>query len=640
MVIRPIGSPRRIALIFLVLVLAPSVLLVALGWQLFKEDRDNARQQLHERRQQTADLVESKLEQGLAATEQLLGDPAAIRRITERGDAVVLDVGGDRQQVVAGRLAFLPVPAPGRDVPAAAFESADQLWNRGLKDQARATYRDLLNASDPAVRAGALLRLSWGAPPDEQLRLFDQLRAIENVSIEGVPVGLFAAIARCEALLGLGRAAALRTAASTIRDELVAGRWSISRRVHDANLQDVRRWAGTDDQRGPSPASEVLASAIDIWWQSPDRQVRAARRYFGEVQVTLTWTGNAEHRRLLAALPSFAEREWLAPARSIAASRNAVIKVGDADVRTASLAEERRPAGETGLPWTLWVSDADAAGELARLAGTRSLWLAGLAALVVVLGAGAYLVTRAIGRELAVARLQSDFVAAVSHEFRTPLTSMRQLTEILVDERVTDGRRLHAYYQALARQTDRLHRLVESLLDLGRLETGQSPYRLEPLDACALVRTVVEDFTHDTADRGVRIELDLDGAALPVAGDKDALTNALWNLLDNAVKYSPDRRTAWVSVQPERGRLLIRVRDEGIGIPKEEQRTVFDKFVRGARAKADGFKGTGIGLSMVRHIVLAHGGDVAVQSEPGTGSTFTLALPLLAPGSSQLSTNS
>jgi two-component system phosphate regulon sensor histidine kinase PhoR len=198
---------------------------------------------------------------------------------------------------------------------------------------------------------------------------------------------------------------------------------------------------------------------------------------------------------------------------------------------------------------------------------------------------------------------------------------------VLVDDRVTDVERRRSYYAALARQTERLHRLVESLLDLGRLEAGASPYRLEPLDACALVRTIVRDFETE-ASRGAGIDLQINGAGAAVACDPDALTNALWNLLDNAVKYSPGRPTVWVSVDQQVDRLLIRIRDEGIGIPVSEQRAIFGKFVRGAHARAAGFSGTGIGLSMVRHIARAHGGDVQVESVPGAGSTFTLALPL------------
>jgi signal transduction histidine kinase len=344
----------------------------------------------------------------------------------------------------------------------------------------------------------------------------------------------------------------------------------------------------------------------------------------------MLWVQAGESRVLLAALPAFAERQWLRPAQAAAQTLQMTVTWHDPALRTDAPGE--KPARATGLPWTLGVSHANADGELARFDERRRLWLAGFGALVLMVIAGAYFIARSMGRELAVARLQSDFVAAVSHEFRTPLTSMRQLTEILVDDRVTGDDRRRAYYGALARQTDRLHRLVESLLDLGRLEAGRSPYRLEPLDACALVRSVVEDFARETAGHGVQIDVDINGDAFEVAGDRDALTNALWNLLDNAVKYSPDRRCVWVTLHRQADRLLIRVRDEGIGIPTSEHRVIFDKFVRGSAVKASGFTGTGIGLSMVRHIVRAHSGDVRVESVPGVGSTFTLALPLAKSG--------
>ena len=240
---------------------------------------------------------------------------------------------------------------------------------------------------------------------------------------------------------------------------------------------------------------------------------------------------------------------------------------------------------------------------------------------------GTYFIARAVSRELAVARLQSDFVSAVSHEFRTPLTSLRQLTEILNDGRITAEDRRRTYYEALSRQTERLHQLVESLLDFGRMEAGTSPYRLEPLDACALVRSVVEQFEREAEGQGYHVELDVNGTAGTIAGDSGALANALRNLLDNAVKYSLDCRTVWVSIERDDERLAIRVRDQGLGIPREEQKEVFRKFVRGADAKAQNIKGTGIGLAMVDHIVKAHNGEIRLQSEPGLGSTFTLLLP-------------
>jgi signal transduction histidine kinase len=284
------------------------------------------------------------------------------------------------------------------------------------------------------------------------------------------------------------------------------------------------------------------------------------------------------------------------------------------------------------------VEDTDLEEQLAALGTRRRWWLTGLAVFGVFIFAGSWMIGSAVARELAVARLQSDFVAAVSHEFRTPLTSMRQLTEILVDERIASDDRRRSYYQALARQTDRLQRLVESLLDFGRMEAGRSPYRLEPLDLAALVRSVVDQFEAEVSGRGYHVELAIDGPTSTIAGDREALTHALWNLLDNAVKYSAETRTVWVRVEPAGDRLAVRVRDRGIGIPTGEQRAIFQKFVRGAAARAENIAGTGIGLAMVHHVVSAHGGEVQVESEPGSGSTFTILLPTLAPSAVRATT--
>ena len=131
----------------------------------------------------------------------------------------------------------------------------------------------------------------------------------------------------------------------------------------------------------------------------------------------------------------------------------------------------------------------------------------------------------------------------------------------------------------------------------------------------------------DRIANGFDIELRLPDGPTSITGDRDALTNALWNLLDNAVKYSPTHRIVWVDVDHRDQEIEIRVRDHGLGIPASEQRAVFDKFVRGTTAKVEGIAGTGIGLAMVRHIVDAHGGSVTLESAPGAGSTFTVRLP-------------
>jgi signal transduction histidine kinase len=118
------------------------------------------------------------------------------------------------------------------------------------------------------------------------------------------------------------------------------------------------------------------------------------------------------------------------------------------------------------------------------------------------------------------------------------------------------------------------------------------------------------------------------GALHPIRGDRESLARVFWNLLDNAVKYSPEHLTVWVDLSEAGKRLMVRVRDQGLGIPAAEQKEIFRKFVRGAASKTASIRGTGVGLAMARQIVAAHGGDITVESEPGQGSVFTVLLPV------------
>ncbi|MDQ3349880.1 MAG: HAMP domain-containing histidine kinase, partial [Acidobacteriota bacterium] len=240
-------------------------------------------------------------------------------------------------------------------------------------------------------------------------------------------------------------------------------------------------------------------------------------------------------------------------------------------------------------------------------------------------------------RELAVARLQTDFVAAVSHEFRTPLTALRHVTELLEESDDLPPERRRSFYQALGRSTERLHRLVETLLDFSRMEGGRKPYDLRMLDAAALVAQVAADFERDVTSRGFAINVRVDRVNTQIRADAEALTHALWNLLDNAVKYSPEGNAVDIAVHGHPSGLAISVLDRGLGIPAHERRDIFQRFVRGEQATRLGIKGTGLGLAMVSHVVQAHRGTLDVQSAEGAGSTFTIVLPA-EPGAAQAPT--
>jgi signal transduction histidine kinase len=176
----------------------------------------------------------------------------------------------------------------------------------------------------------------------------------------------------------------------------------------------------------------------------------------------------------------------------------------------------------------------------------------------------------------------------------------------------------------LHQESQRLRRLVEGLLNFGRIEAGRMQFSFEPVNPAALVREVVDDFAK--TDQGARRHIDLftnDGALVSV--DREMLRSVVWNLVENAAKYSPTDAPIAVQVAQTNGQVRIAVRDRGTGIPESERGRIFEKFVRGAAARDVG--GTGVGLAVAQRIVHAHGGDIRVDSEPGQGSTFSVLLP-------------
>ena len=251
----------------------------------------------------------------------------------------------------------------------------------------------------------------------------------------------------------------------------------------------------------------------------------------------------------------------------------------------------------------------------------------GLSVVLLLLVAGSYFVGRAIRIEAEVLRLQSEFVAAVSHEFRTPVATIRQLGEMLEMGRIEAAERRQQYYELIVGESRRLQRLVETLLNFGKLEAGGSRSRFEAVDTAELISTVAAGFQPDAATSGQQIDLSGVGAGLNIQGDRDAISVALRNLIDNALKYSPGRPVVWVECASEGDRVAIRVKDEGLGVSLRERKAIFRKFVRGTAAASASVRGTGVGLAMVNQIAASHGGRVEIESEPGKGSTFTLWLP-------------
>jgi signal transduction histidine kinase len=249
-------------------------------------------------------------------------------------------------------------------------------------------------------------------------------------------------------------------------------------------------------------------------------------------------------------------------------------------------------------------------------------------ALLAVIVAGIVVTWRLMRRETEMARLKSDFVANVSHDLKTPLSVIRMFGETLDMGRVTDETRRQEYYRVITRESERLSRLIDNVLDFSRIESGRRTYARLPTAVEPLVRETLEAFEYPLAQQGFKVETRI-APDLPEVGlDADAVGQALANLLDNAIKYSGDTKAIAVEAVVADGQLALTVADQGIGIPAAEHARIFEKFYRVGRSETQGRRGSGVGLALVRHVAEAHGGRVTVESRPGEGSRFTLWLPL------------
>jgi signal transduction histidine kinase len=251
-----------------------------------------------------------------------------------------------------------------------------------------------------------------------------------------------------------------------------------------------------------------------------------------------------------------------------------------------------------------------------------------LGALSILMLAGIFLSYRNISREMNLARLKSDFVANVSHELRTPLALIRLYAETLELGRIASKEKYQEYFRIIREESERLSALINNILDFSRIEAGRKEYEFKETDLPELVRSTLDTYRFQIEQNGFAFEENIARDIPPVNVDREAIARSLLNLVNNALKYSKDRKFIGVSLYRTNGSVKLEVQDHGIGIPPSEQEKIFEKFYRCGDPLVHNVKGSGLGLSLVRHIARAHGGDVKVESAPEQGSKFTIALPL------------
>lgn len=245
-----------------------------------------------------------------------------------------------------------------------------------------------------------------------------------------------------------------------------------------------------------------------------------------------------------------------------------------------------------------------------------------------VLIGGIVLALRTASRELKVSRMKTDFVSNVSHELRTPLSSVRVFGEFLRLGRVKEEEKIREYGEYIETESRRLTQLINNILDFSKIESGRKTYQFERADVAEVICETLKTLEVQLKQNGFSIIFEAPREALaPAVIDADAIAQAFMNLLDNAVKYSGSAKEIVVRLEQEGEQLRLTVADQGIGIPREEQDKIFEKFYRVSTGLVHDVKGSGLGLSLVKHIVEAHRGRVTVKSEPGRGSSFTIHLP-------------
>jgi len=246
--------------------------------------------------------------------------------------------------------------------------------------------------------------------------------------------------------------------------------------------------------------------------------------------------------------------------------------------------------------------------------------------IVILLTCGLFFTLHTVNKELNLSRMKSYFMSTVSHEFKSPLTSIRQMAEMLVRERVPTKERKGKYYTTILQQSERLSHLIDNILDFTRMEEGHKIFRFEKGDIIPVVKDIVELFRELTTRSGFQINLTIQDHLPEIIFDREAIQQVVYNLIDNAYKYSGDSKVIDIQLFSADDNVIVCVTDYGIGIKKQDREKIFSRFYRAGEELSQNVKGSGIGLAIVKQIVDAHHGEITVESSPGKGSKFSVKL--------------
>ena len=373
----------------------------------------------------------------------------------------------------------------------------------------------------------------------------------------------------------------------------------------------------------PTLAAEELAAQVSEGSPRPARDSSLQRGVATDV-----WQLTTPNRRVLALLRS---DKLLATANAAMAPEDALTDVNialaapDTDAADAFLT---LPAGEQMPGWRVALSLKDRTFFDTTAGHQATLYLWTGIVVVGVMGALAVMAARVVRRQMTLARLKNDLAATVSHEIKTPLSSMRVLVDTLLESERFDEQRTRDYLQLISQENERLGRLIQNFLTFSRMERKKYAFHFSPSSVRPIVDAAVEPMRGRFGVPGCRLDVHVEENLPAIVADPDALVAALTNLLENAYKYSDGIKHIVFRARAENGSVTFSVKDNGIGITSREQKRIFQPFYQVDQRLSRKGSGCGLGLSIVQFIMTAHRGGVSVESEPGCGSTFTLSLPI------------
>jgi signal transduction histidine kinase len=613
---------RRIFLLVLA-ILIPAAVLITLAVRVVRQETELGERRATEERRDALD----QLRRELSARLQAIKLQEVNRLIGESGPGIPADspivfvtpFGEDRMVLPWERKQIFP--APGANFRRHQLEGESFEFRTNDVPKAIAAYTLARHAArNPIEKCEAQLWLGRAFSKAERMEeaatiYHAMLGSCDSVTDEdGIPLGLYAA----ERLTSAGQ------------DLVAAGDYV----VHRIN---VTRWR-------PPTEAYLLRSLLNA--VSNENKKQASLKLSAEIHdmeqiVALADEGHDRLSRLKGAFRSapgdlswigYGDEPWIITVLSptpfaspvvMAVSPARIVPAGA--TLTATRTNNAIPLGEGFVDvHVLWP-----AGRFAPPRGLPTILYA--AVLILTIGAtllAAYLLLRDVNREVQMAEMRSHFVASVSHELKTPLTAIRLFAETLVMGRAEGEQQSSEYLRTIVNESERLSRLVDNVLDFSRIEQGNKIYRMSPTCLTDVVRSAARTMQYPLSQLGFTLTVTIDENIPSLHANADALEQAVLNLLANAMKYSGSARQIEMRLGRSGDEAFIDIVDHGLGISREDQQRIFEKFYRVRSADTDPIAGTGLGLTLALHIIEAHKGQVRVTSEVGHGSTFSVRIPL------------